>query len=94
MNLNIKPDTDLIKQRKQQYGNNFPEICAVWNKYLQEKNIKVFQLSEIDIAKMMALMKTVRFDHQYKNNLNVTDSLKDYINYDWIANHYDEYLQL
>jgi len=81
---------EIIAQRKEQYGNNFPLICELFNNYLQSiKNVDIVLTPE-DISILMALMKISRL----ANSPDHVDSLIDLINYMWIALNYDEYVSL
>lgn len=81
---------EIIAQRKEQYGNNFPLISKLFNNYLQNiKNVDVVLTPE-DISILMGLMKISRL----ANSPDHEDSLIDLINYMWIALNYDEYVSL
>ncbi|MDD4400171.1 MAG: DUF6378 domain-containing protein [Dysgonamonadaceae bacterium] len=81
---------EIIAQRKEQYGNNFPLISKLFNNYLQNiKNVDIVLTPE-DISILMALMKISRL----ANSPDHADSLIDLINYMWIALNYDEYASL
>jgi hypothetical protein len=81
---------EIIAQRKEQYGNNFPLICKLFNNYLQNiKNVDIVLTPE-DISILMGLMKISRL----ANSPDHEDSLIDLINYMWIALNYDEYVSL
>ena len=81
---------EIIAERKQQYGNNFPLICKLFNNYLQNiKNVDIVLTPE-DISILMGLMKISRL----ANSPDHADSLIDMINYMWIALNYDEYASL
>lgn len=71
---------DVIKQRKEMYGNNFPEIARLWSLYTKT------ELSPTDVAMMMALMKITRMIVNGDS-----DSKMDMENYIWIAMNYLEY---
>lgn len=77
---------EIIAQRKEQYGNNFPLIARLWENYC--KNIRdEGEFTAKDVSMMMALMKISRL----ANSPHHEDSLIDLINYMWIALNYDEY---
>ena len=57
----MKIDKDLIKQKKEVYGDNFAPICERWNSYLGIK------ITPKDVAMMMALLKETRVAHIKKN---------------------------
>ena len=81
---------EIIAQRKEQYGNNFPLICELFNNYLQSiKNVDIVLTPE-DVSILMGLMKISRL----ANSPHHEDSLVDLINYMWIALNYDEYVSL
>ena len=81
---------EIIAQRKEQYGNNFPLISKLFNNYLQNiKNVDIVLTPE-DISMLMGLMKISRL----ANSPHHEDSLVDLINYMWIALNYDEYVSL
>lgn len=73
-------NVDVIKQRKEMYGNNFPEIARLWSLYTKT------ELSPTDVAMMMALMKITRMIVNGDS-----DSEMDMENYIWIAMNYAEY---
>ena len=98
----IKVDTELIKQRKAMYGDNFSNIAESWGDYLNDS------LVGEDVAHMMALMKQVRIDDttellnkemkitgdpEYIAALNnsIADSKIDQANYLWIAANWEKY---
>lgn len=93
-------DKFLISQRKEVYGNNFPDIAEVWSKYLG------MEIRPEDVAMMMAEMKQVRinFCNKQIDDLNVVDketylhalvdSQTDKENYLFIATNYSEYEKL
>jgi len=81
---------EIIAQRKEQYGNNFPLISKLFNNYLQNiKNVDIVLTPE-DVSILMGLMKISRL----ANSPHHEDSLIDLINYMWIALNYDEYVSL
>ena len=80
---------EIIAQRKEQYGNNFPLIAKLWENYCE--NIRdEGEFTPKDVSMMMALMKISRL----ANSPDHADSLIDLINYMWIALNYDEYASL
>ena len=77
---------EIIAERKQQYGNNFPLIAKLWENYCE--NIRdEGEFTPKDVSMMMALMKISRL----ANSPDHKDSLIDLINYMWIALNYDQY---
>jgi hypothetical protein len=77
---------EIIAQRKEQYGNNFPLIAKLWENYCE--NIRdEGEFTPKDVSMMMALMKISRL----ANSPDHADSLIDLINYMWIALNYDQY---
>lgn len=82
-------DKDIILDRKNTYGNNFPIINSLWNTYLEKRFPSLdIALTEEDTAMMMALMKVSRLAKSPDNK----DSMVDLINYMWIGLNYQEYL--
>jgi len=95
-------DVDLIKKRKELYGNNFPMIAREWTKTLS------VSIKEPMVAKLMAQMKETRIRHINKilkeksltlNEIDkltnaLGDSEKDRANYLWIAENYRQYEEL
>lgn len=80
---------EIIAERKQQYGNNFPLIAKLWQNY--RENVRdEGEFTPKDVSMMMALMKISRL----ANSPYHADSLIDLINYMWIALNYDEYVSL
>lgn len=80
---------EIIAQRKEQYGDNFPLMAKLFENYC--KNIKdEGEFTPKDVSMMMALMKISRL----ANSPDHKDSLIDLINYMWIALNYDEYVSL
>jgi len=102
-------DKELIKQKKQIYGDNFEDIARVWSEFIKRK-ISVFdgfKLKGEEVAEMMVLMKECRIDvisekleecedNETADKLKeaLEDSLKDRDNYEWIAKNYKEYKRL
>ena len=96
-------DKNIIKQRKNIYGDNFSCIANEWS-FLFQKNI-----TEKQVAEAMSLMKQCRMI-AIKNKLEKTmsddlmplkklnnalkDTIKDMNNYKWIAQNYEEYKRL
>jgi hypothetical protein len=77
---------EIIAQRKEQYGNNFPLIAKLWENYCE--NVRDdSEFTPKDVSMMMALMKISRL----ANSPDHADSLIDLINYMWIALNYDQY---
>ena len=103
-------NVELIKQRKEVYGNNFECIAKEWSKFLKSKLsvINSFRgLSGKDVAEMMAILKECRIesisekfefceDEKIAEKLKeaLTDSLHDRDNYEWIAENYKKYRKL
>jgi hypothetical protein len=94
-------DKNLIKQRKEMYGDNFTCIKNKWE-FLFQKII-----SEREVAKAMKLMKECRIEAikqkieqiddkvmLKKLDKSLKDSILDKSNYEWIANNYEEYKNL
>jgi len=102
-------DKELIKQKKQIYGDNFEDIARVWSEYIRRKLCVFggFKLKGEEVAEMMLLMKECRIDvisekleecedNETADKLKeaLEDSLKDRDNYEWIAKNYKEYKRL
>jgi|APSaa5957512576_1039674.scaffolds.fasta_scaffold20425_2 hypothetical protein len=100
---------EIIKERKEQYGDAFNNIRTLWNKYIfQFREGKL--LTNNDVCEMMALMKEARirkirklilenkdkkrYDENNKLQQSLDDNLIDRENYRWIVSHYSEYLEL
>lgn len=83
------PDMEILKQRNNVYGNSFPAIARYWSNYL---NVPI---GPRIVAELMARMKYARMEaleaKGLKDSPEYVDSKKDYDNYKWIADHYDEY---
>ncbi len=96
----------MIREKKKTYGNNFLEIRNNWVDYLKKLNLSdPEELSEENVAEMMALMKYARIENISKAILSgkikeyiarpaLEDSLVDRDNYLWISKNYKEYLKL
>lgn len=78
---------EIIKDRRQKYGNNFPLIAALWRGYLKKRFKIDLELSDEDAAIMMTLMKVSRLAHAPQEY----DTLEDMLNYAWIGLNYEEY---
>ena len=75
----------VIKERKSKYGNSFPCISKKWSEYLG------VDVSEEDVARMMALLKLCRLECCPDD----ADTKLDYDAYMWIAdNMYTKYQSL
>lgn len=101
---------DTIKKRKAVYGNNFPQIAKLQSEYFGFEvtpkdvamSLAILKQVRIDFIKseLQKLREDTNFDTyivqvQIKSfNEALEDSKKDYENYHWIANNYDEYLNL
>ena len=101
---------DTIKKRKAIYGNNFKEISELESEYLgikitpQQVAYKLAILKQVRINfiknKLQELKNDINFDtyivqkeiEQLRNGLE--DSSKDYSNYLWISQNYEEYKAL
>ena len=92
----VQVNKDLIKKRKEEYGNNFPSIAEAWSGRLD------IEITQQMVAIMMADLKRVRLSHlalkvktiDSKHYPAYKDSLEDLENYLWIADNYEEYLKL
>lgn len=98
-------DKEIIRSRKETYGDNFPKISKLWSEFLG------IHVAEPEVAEMMALMKAARIDAIEKALDNVLrndqdedaiinyakfatalkDSETDRDNYLWIADNYIQY---
>ena len=78
---------DIIKDRRQRYGNNFPLISALWRGFIRKRFKVDLQLTAEDTAIMMTLMKVSRLAYSPEQY----DTLQDMLNYAWIGLNYDEY---
>ena len=101
-------DKELIKERKRIYGDNFTAIAKLWTDYLSKKlgTVGRFKVTRKDVAKMMKFMKEARIDVIMEKLKDCTrdeevllktalqDSLNDRDNYEWIAEHFEEYERL
>lgn len=81
-------ETDIIKNRRETYGNNFPIITDLWIVYLKKRFGVELGLTSEDVSVMMGLMKVSRLAQSPKNE----DSLVDMINYMWIGLNHQDYL--
>lgn len=83
--LNNIVNLDIIKERKEQYGNNFPCISKLFNNFLKDKLKE--PITEEETAALMGLMKISRLANAPEHS----DSLVDLINYFYIALNYKDY---
>lgn len=85
-------DMNIVKQRSEVYGNCFPLIAKMWTSYLGKL------VNPQEVAQMMAMMKYARMwmliDKGMLNSPEYDDSKKDYDNYCWITNNYEEYSKM
>lgn len=96
-------DKNIIKKRKKLYGDSFSPLAKKWSEYLDR------EINEIDVARMMAMLKIVRQDsiinaiderrfiseYELLRLENALDDTNtDMNNYNWIANNYNEYKRL
>jgi len=88
--MNAEQIKDIARYKKTKYGNNFPCIAKKWTEILG------YEITELQVPKMMALMKTCRID--FATEANEVDAIKDsHIDYEvymWIYENYEEYLKL
>jgi hypothetical protein len=75
---------ELIKERKQKYGDNFKLISLLWSERFG------ITITEQDVALAMSELKSARLHF----NPNDNDSIQDRENYIWIANNYEQYKEL
>lgn len=103
-------DIELIKQRKNIYGDNFECIAKEWNRFLMKKlgvTNAFRELNGAEVAAMMTLLKECRLDViseklEFCGDKKIAgklkealgDSLKDRDNYKWIAENYNNYKKL
>jgi hypothetical protein len=80
----MKPNLELIKERKEKYGDNFKLISSLWS------NRFGITITEQDVALAMSELKSARLHF----NPNDNDSIQDRENYIWIANNYEQYKEL
>jgi hypothetical protein len=80
----MKPNLELIKERKKIYGDNFKLISLLWSDRFD------ITITEKDVALAMSDLKTARLHFNPKD----IDSIQDRENYIWIANNYDDYKEL
>lgn len=90
-------DSNIIKQRKKVYGNNFPCIAKKWSAILG------IEVEPKDVALLMAELKSCREDYIRQKLLEkvdtklisaLEDTQKDKANYEYIAYNYEEYEKL
>lgn len=100
-------DKNIIRQRKKIYGNNFEEIAKLQSEYLgieisaKDVAMTLAILKQVRInfikAKLQELKQDINFDTyivqtQIKElNNGLEDSLRDYSNYLFISQNYEEY---
>jgi len=88
-------DKELIRKRKQEYGDSFEGLAILWGG-------SDGKLTPQKVALMLAMLKTVRLsdildqdpDKVPNREFALEDTLQDLINYQWIACNYEEYKQL
>lgn len=101
---------ETIKQRKAVYGNNFPLIAKLQSEYfgfpISSKDVAmslaILKTVRIDFikSKLLELKQSPDFsEHKVQEEIKklkegLEDSLKDFENYKWIANNYEEYENL
>ena len=101
---------ETIKRRKQIYGNNFPEIAKLQSEYLGieitpsqvAKTLAILKEVRINFikTKLQRLRDVPNFNDyiiqvEIRNLTNgLEDSKKDYANYLWISENYEEYESL
>ncbi len=100
-------DKEIIKRRKEIYGDSFKEIARLQSEYLE------IEITPKQVAKSLAILKEVRINFiklklqslrdvqnfndyiiqiQIKDlNNGLEDSKKDLANYNWIHDNYEEY---
>jgi hypothetical protein len=81
---------EIIAQRKEQYGNNFPKLAELINNYLSNFKNDGEPILPEDAAIIMALMKVSRLNESPSNE----DSMQDLFNYMYIAINYKEYEEI
>ena len=100
-------DKNIIKQRKKIYGDSFEEISRLQSEYLGieitpkqvAKSLAILKEVRINFikTKLQELKDSPRFSDydiqiQIKDlNAGLEDSKKDYANYLWISENYEEY---
>lgn len=98
---------ETIKQRKAVYGSNFEEIAKLQSEYLEYeitpkdvakmmaimKNVRInFIKSRLSKLKELPDFHTPVVQAEIKTlNFSLEDSVKDYSNYEWIAENFSEY---
>ncbi len=103
-------DLSVIKQRKSVYGDNFSEIAKMWSKIMSvQEHAKddVMYFTPASVALYMADLKRVRIAHIDKELAKFPlpdrgielyasrdDSIVDRDNYMWIAENFEEYMEL
>ncbi len=98
---------ETIRRRKAIYGNNFEEIARLQSEYLEieitpkqvAKSLAILKQVRIDFIK--ARLETLRNVPNFNDciiqieikdlNNGLEDSKKDYANYLWISENYEEY---
>ncbi len=100
-------DKEIIKRRKKIYGDSFKEIARLQSEYLEieitpkqvAKSLAILKQVRIDFIK--ARLETLRNVPNFNDciiqieikdlNNGLEDSKKDYANYLWISENYEEY---
>ena len=101
---------ELIARKKEEYGNNLPKIAERMTQYLRERlKVKTPELMPEDVAGILGeCLKVARIEDcwemlqkcpcgtdKYMEKLfSYEESCRDYANYMWIADNYEEYLEL
>jgi hypothetical protein len=80
----MKPNLELIKERKEKYGDNFKLISSLWSDRFG------ITITEQEVALAMSDLKTSRLHFNPKD----IDSMQDRENYIWIAYNYEDYKEL
>jgi hypothetical protein len=80
----MKENIELIKERKQRYGDNFKLISSLWSDRFG------ITITEQEVALAMSDLKTARLHFNPKD----IDSMQDRENYIWIAYNYEDYKEL
>lgn len=81
-------NANIIKDRRERYGNNFPLIAALWRGFIKKRFGIDIELKDQDAAIMMTLMKVSRLAFAPEEY----DTMEDFINYAWIGLNYQDYL--
>ncbi|NCB03416.1 MAG: hypothetical protein EOM67_14860 [Spirochaetia bacterium] len=97
-------DLRLIKTRKEEYGNNLPDMAKDWTLMTEGK----YQFTPEKVAEFLSNLKqnrikfiiealkttTIGTDKYFNLKKALEDSFTDRDNYLWIADHYTEYVEL